>query len=320
MNDELKYRYGIKPYDFRNKADCIRYFKDNLLNKTLTMFKYKNLPESMEERELELILQLHGYGIITEFENELVALWGTYTPPLDIYYRPKNIRVVNPWVNIDKEYEIYKDKDAILIRNDPLDKGLLDIINKYGTWLTEVDLTLFIAGINARNVKDIIANDDNEKASAERYLDNIEKGKLGSMVSSQFGEGIGVIANNSMNGYITQIIELEQYLQGKFLNEIGLNANYNMKRERLSSNETELNEDCLRPLVDSMLEEREKFVEKVNKKYGTNIEVEFNSAWAKYNDEVPAENTDEEQKEEQNDEPMEGEENGVQTDKPTDAE
>ena len=52
-----------------------------------------------------------------------------------------------------------------------------------------------------------------------------------------------------------------------------------MKREAINSNESQLNEDMLQPLIDNMLREREEGVERVNKMFGTNIKVHFNSAW-----------------------------------------
>ena len=52
-----------------------------------------------------------------------------------------------------------------------------------------------------------------------------------------------------------------------------------MKRESLNSNETQLNDDMLHPFIDNMLKCRREALAKINEKYGTNITVEFNSAW-----------------------------------------
>ena len=85
----------------------------------------------------------------------------------------------------------------------------------------------------------------------------------------------------SNNGsYLTQFIELHQYLKGSFYNEIGLNANFNMKREALGDGESSLNEDSLLPLCDEMLRCRQEDFDKVNEMFGTNIKVEFDSSWA----------------------------------------
>ena len=94
-------------------------------------------------------------------------------------------------------------------------------------------------------------------------------------------DGIDLQSPPSNNGsYLTQFIELHQYLKGSFYNEVGLNANFNMKREALGDGETSLNDDILLPLCDQMLKCRKEDVEKINSKYGTNITVEYSSSWA----------------------------------------
>ena len=81
------------------------------------------------------------------------------------------------------------------------------------------------------------------------------------------------------NDTITQLIEFHQYIKASLYNDLGLQSNYNMKRESINSNESQLNEDQLHPLIDDMLTERKEAIEKVNNMFGTSISVEFNSAW-----------------------------------------
>lgn len=276
--------YDEKIYDFRDKEEGVKYYIENTLNKTVTMFKYKNLPETLPEREFELMLQILGKCIVAkDNDGNIVAFSGNYGPECDTYYRPKTFLVNNPWANVNKEFTF--GEDCVLVRNDPLDRGLIPIIKKHGTMSTEVDLSLWLASINLRAIYAIMAGPDGEAESARVFLQEIEDGKPGVLVEELFSNGIKTQPfANSSNGYITQLIELKQYVDGKFLNDIGLNSNYNMKRERLSSNETELNEDSLRPLIDAMLEERQKALKKINEMFGTNSEVEFDSSWAKYNE------------------------------------
>lgn len=84
----------------------------------------------------------------------------------------------------------------------------------------------------------------------------------------------------SNNGsYLTQFIELQQYLKGSFFGELGLRANYNMKREAIGTGESTLDEDSILPLCDNMLMCRRQDIEQVNQLYGTDISVNFSSAW-----------------------------------------
>lgn len=97
------------------------------------------------------------------------------------------------------------------------------------------------------------------------------------------GEMLGGVKNTS-DGNITQtdltkIIEAIQFIKASWFNDLGLQANYNMKRESLSESEVALNEDVMLPLVDNMLEMRRIHFDKVNQKFGTKISVELNSSW-----------------------------------------
>ena len=79
--------------------------------------------------------------------------------------------------------------------------------------------------------------------------------------------------------YITQLIELIQYYKASFLNELGLQANYNMKRERLTVGEVLANIDNILPFVENMKHEREKAFSQLNEMFGTSITVDYNGVW-----------------------------------------
>ena len=74
---------------------------------------------------------------------------------------------------------------------------------------------------------------------------------------------------------------IKQYLKGSFYNEIGLNANYNMKRESINGKEAGLNEDGLTPLVVDMLNCRKKMCEEVNEMVGQNWSVKLSPVFKK---------------------------------------
>lgn len=96
---------------------------------------------------------------------------------------------------------------------------------------------------------------------------------------------------------IGDLIEQEQYLKASWYNELGLNANYNMKREALNSAESTINNDILFPLVDEMLKQRQMACEQINALFGTDISVELNSSWEDNKKEEQAEIEDTEEQE-----------------------
>ena len=125
----------------------------------------------------------------------------------------------------------------------------------------------------------ISESDDKTHKSAEKLIRDIENGKISAVGESAFFDGIKTHNIANVQNYLNQFIEYEQYLRASCFNEIGLNANYNMKHERLGSQESSLNDDLLLPLVDNMIKQRQIAIDKINKKYDTDISIDYASAW-----------------------------------------
>lgn len=264
-----------------DKQKSIQAYMKYMVIRLQKMFKYKNLPETIPQEVLEYYLLVNGVCVIAKDKgtSQLFALTGNLGGMQDAYYRPTKYIVSNPGLSLTKEYEI--GKDCVLMRNDSMWEGLYPLLARYATMLAENLITMRSADIMLRVMAMLTAPDDKTKIAAEAYLSKLEEGKFGVISENRFLDGVKMQSPPSNNGsYLTQFIELHQYLKGSFFNEIGLNANFNMKREAIGEGESSLNEDSLLPLCQSMLQCRQEDVEKVNNMYGTNIEVEFDSAWA----------------------------------------
>ncbi len=139
------------------------------------------------------------------------------------------------------------------------------------------------SSLNARIPSLIVADSDASKKDAESFLMKVEKGELGIIATAKFfeeQEGVKTTDFNSRSySAIKDTIEAIQYQKASWFNELGLNANYNMKREAINDAESGMNEDSLLPLIDDMLECRKLGVEKINAMFGTNITVELDSSW-----------------------------------------
>lgn len=109
-----------------------------------------------------------------------------------------------------------------------------------------------------------------------------EGGKLSAIARRPFLDGVSVSnASNGQSNAIMQLIELQQYLKASWYNEIGLNSNFNMKSQYISSDEINASADIMLPLVDNMYECRKMCVDSINSTFGTDITVEKDSAWEK---------------------------------------
>lgn len=268
--------HGV-PWDRKEKDRNTRNQVMYMLDRSLLMFEYHGLPESIPAIELERLLQSNGFAGVTEVQGELYAFYGGLGGEQDVYGRPTTMVISNPALNYNETLTI--DEDVILMRNDSMMLGLIPTFAKYCSLLNENEITMALASISQRVNNLISVADDNTASSADKYLKQLEDGKLGYIFESKLFDSLQTNPMNSAGGSISDLIELQQYLKASMYNEIGLNANYNMKRERLNSAEVEMNSDNLYPLVDNMLEHRRIALEQINEKYGTEISVEFNSSW-----------------------------------------
>lgn len=249
-----------------------------MLNRTQSMFKYKKLPETIPSRNLEIMLQLNGNVFFTKVEGEYYVFTGGLGGEPDVYYEPTIYTVANPALNFSKNLKI--DVDGVLIRSDAYGVGLLPMMQKYAALMVENEVTMRVVDINSRIPFILSASDDRTLKSAILFLQHIIDGDLGTISENNFLEDLKV---NTVGGDHTQrmtdLIEYQQYLKAAWFNDLGINANYNMKRESISPDEAQLNDDALLPLIDDMIEERKRGLKKVNEMYGLDIEVDLDSSW-----------------------------------------
>lgn len=252
------------------------YIKDTLI-RTQKMFNYNNLPKTIPKEQLELLLQRDGYAVITKVNGELYAFYGGLGGEPNEYYLPTIATVANPALKFSKSMVI--DKECVVIKNDVMFMGLMPLIESTSYLLAQADISFKYGLINGRMQAIVTAPNDEVKASLDEMFKQIEKGSsLKVVVDDDLMNELKVSPYGSDNN-VKNIIELKQYILGSFYQKLGIQSNFNMKREALNSAESALNDDILYPLIDEMLEERQKGVEKINELYGTNISVELSSVW-----------------------------------------
>ena len=275
-DEKRSYYDNTISYSTTNKAENVRNIIDSVVNKTLSMFLYTNLPDTLPIEELEKILQLSGTGFVTMIDEQLVVLKGAYSYyEVDIYNRPYKI---NCYLPDKKTYKMFNISDGVIIKNDYLERGLLPIFKKWGYLINESELTLIIANRYKRMVKTFIANDDPTAESVRTYLTKIDSGESSVITGNILWDSIKIDGESNTNT-LHELIEYDNYIKSELYKEIGLYSNDNMKKERLISSEVENGMNSIYPLVDNMLNCRKQAIDRINKKFNTNISVEFTSSW-----------------------------------------
>ena len=275
-----KYAFDDMPDKGMLLSSYIRYY----LSRLQSMFKYEGLPDSIPAKWLENYLLVNGFTVfIKDDADGLICTYAGVGADPDVYFIPTKAIVSNPYLK-DKSAarEYTRDVDCVVMYNDTYCQGLLPMLKKYCAQMVEIDVSFYLNTVMSRGTAVLSATDDNTKASAELWLKHIKEGKLGVIGESNFTLADRDLTVNQLtgtDGTLTNLIEAMQYVKASLYNDLGLQANYNMKREAINSGESQLTEDQLHPLIDNMLKERQEGLDRVNKMFGTNIKVSFNSAW-----------------------------------------
>ena len=276
------FQNGVSLYKPTDKLSNINHLINSYLNKTLAMFQYSNLPDTLPDLEFEKILQVQGQVFITEYNDDVVALKiDLLHDDVDVYGNAKAGNVYYPDTKVFKKVNL---SDGVLIKNDYLGLGLTEIFKKYAYLINESALSLNMANFWKRTEKVFTANDDATAESVKNYLTKTERGEIGLVTSNLLYESIKVNTPQANGTSLGELIEYHNYLKSQLYAEIGLYTNENRKKERLITSEVETGLNAIYPLVDNMLDNRVQGFEQVNEMFDLDIEVEFMSAW-KQNDE-----------------------------------
>lgn len=271
------FQSGITLYKPTDKLGNIHHLINSYLNKTLAMFEYSNLPETLPDLEIEKLLQTEGQVFITKYNDDIVALKiDLIHDKVDVYGNAKTGNVYYP--DVRKSEKVSLD-DGVLIQNDYLGLGLLELFKKYAYLINESALSLNMANFWKRTEKVFTANDDASAESVKNYLTKTEQGEITLVTSNLLYDSINVDSPQTNGTSMGELIEYHNYLKSQLYSEIGLYTNDNMKKERLIKSEVEVGLNTIYPLVDNMLDNREQGFEKVNDMFDLDIEVEFMSSW-----------------------------------------
>ena len=290
-----------KMINFEDKELLHRFHMRNMLKKTRKMFSYQGLPDTIPFRYLELLIQTQGFVVMFEEKGKIYISYGGLGGVPDFNYYPTIAIVNNPALNISKTFKInwgYEwnseknpkvDGDCVVIPNDSLFMGLLPVHSYYSSQLVENDLTINCSLINTRLMYLLTADDDDSFKSLTEVIEDLKQGKLSAALDKNWlKDGIKSLpfGSGASTNALIQLLEHRQYVKGSWWNELGVQSNYNMKRETITSSENILNVDSLLPASDDMLESRQKALDIVNKVFGLTISVDFSSAWKKIQKEI----------------------------------
>lgn len=271
-------------YDVSDVKVGFDYWYFKLLNLVINMFEYKNLPEGISKRDIEVNLIMTGHAVILA-KND-----GTLFTPLtnlfgyDEYYQPTWAVFANPVVVTANKYTIHEDCE--IIYNNSLqdsiyyiksDGGLSTFISRYARQLTDIESTVNIYTVNSRLTSIPVSNSNSVIESLKGFFNNLSLGKRAIVTDSAIIENfrnVDINRNGIKDGINDWLIARDKILE-QFFRDLGIRMT-NQKKAQVNINEVESNDQLLLISTNDMLKERQKGIDRVNNMYGTNIEVKLN--------------------------------------------
>ena len=243
-----------------------------LFERCVRLFKWSNLPDTIENHELESILLMNGTaGITKKYNNTLYVYNGAYAGKPTVYF------------DIFEDYTVYSPlysdtlkigEDIIVGKNDSLHNSIYPLCHRYAMLLAHTDTSLAACLINSRDKTVPIASTEKQRVALENYRNAMANGNITTAVLDPAFVGVefASIPNNGKDTLL-EIMELRERLLNSFYNDIGVRT-VRQKSENLITSEITGSDPMLLLNLTDMLDCRKKLADELNKKYNLNISVD----------------------------------------------
>ena len=276
---------GRKRTEFETSAllNSYSYTKYLLQLKELavSMFEWKNLPDSIDERYLELTLFEQGKAVY--FRDEVLgdlALKCTVGGGFNVYNVPVKRRA---YANNGYNREL-SDKDSVIIYNNYCRTNTLSDMTYYAIRLWDIDRAIDI-NVKAQKTPVMIECTEEERLSLEQVYMKYTGNQPVIAVNKNFNsEGFKVLRTDAPF-VADKLMAIRNQIYNECMTLLGIsNINY-QKKERLVTDEVIRGSGGTMANRYTRLNERRRAAEQINKMFGTNIEVDYREDFRQTDDE-----------------------------------
>lgn len=249
-----------------------RQYLNRLTELAISMFEWKNLPDTVDARYLEL--HLFESGCMVYFKDDVIGdlcLDCIVNGRLDVYGNPLLRRAYSRYNNYQK---LLKYNNSVIIWNNYLHGNSILDVEMFARRLYNIDR---IIDINANAQKTPVLVVGNEKQRLT--LLNLYKEYDGNAPFIFGDKNLDINALKALSTdapYVCdKLYQLKTQIWNEALTYLGISNINIQKKERLISDEVTRNQGGTIASRYSRLESRRQAVEKINDMFGTNIEVNY---------------------------------------------
>ena len=249
-----------------NNATFAQYY-NRLVELSISMFEWKNLPPSVDPRFLELTLFTDGQAVF--FEDEVMgylALQNATGGNFDVYRIPTKRRAyaVNGY---QKELT---DEDSVIIYNNYLHKNSMLDVQMFAKRLYNLDRAIDV-NANAQKTPILLLCDDSEKLTLENIYMQYDGNKPVIKGVKGLNPNAFTVLKTDAPYVGDKLYQLKTQIWNEALTYLGI-SNINItKKERLITDEVTRNQGGTIASRYSRLQSRREACSKINKMFGLDI-------------------------------------------------
>lgn len=274
-----------------NRTFLMYYYR--LTELAINMFEWKNVPDTIDPRFLELALFSDGMAIF--FYDEVMGYLALQTMiggNLNVYRIPKirTAYAVNGYQNRLDE------TNSVIIFNNYLHMPCQLDIEQYALRLYEIERTMDV-NIKAQKTPVLIRSSDKQRLVLKNLYMQYD-GNEPFIFGDKALEVDGIEAINTQAPFVADKLQLlKRQIWGEAMTYLGIDNSSNEKRERLVSDEVVTNLGAVQAQRYARLNARRDAAKQINDMFGLNIEVNFRdelmSSRNPFNNDVSRETTSE---------------------------
>lgn len=258
------------------KKDCDGWVQiyNQLKELFMSSFKWENLPSTVNQRFLELMLFDEGKCVF--FKDEEIghlALRGILNGQIDLYGEYTKIRAFasNGYQN-DK---LVNHKNSVMIFNNYVRDSPHIRIKQFAERIWKIEKTIDL-NIHQQKTNKIMKTSKKTELTVKNMLMQIDEFNPAVFVDKDLDVG-GTIVYDLSTPYITdKLEEQKRKLWNEALSFIGIENNFSEKNERLTAGEVLVSNGLAIANRNAKLQARQKAVEEINGIFNLNIEVKNN--------------------------------------------
>lgn len=261
-----------------NNATFLDYY-DRLRNLAINMFEWKNVPDTIDVRFLELTLCERGFAVyFDEPDIGNLALTCMISGPLNIYRIPTRRRAYA----VNGFQRDLSDRDSVIIYNNYLHTPSMLTVILYARRLYEIERTIEV-NVKAQKTPVIILCSEQQRLTLENIYKKYD-GNYPVIFGAKDLDLTGVTSLKTDAPYVAaDLYTLKRQIWNEALTFFGIANSNTEKKERLVTDEITSNLGGVEAQRYVMLNARRDAAAKINEMFGTNIEVDFRQDIAMFN-------------------------------------